>query len=418
MAPCRGRRGRAWHRGPMRRPRLATVLGIGIPVLVVMVLLAAWAFDTSAAADGTLPQRGPGRLRRGRPDQGGGHRRGGPTSARVRRHRRRRSATAGTTIESTASDLGLAVDQPATVRGRPGGGSGGHGRPAAAGLDAVLRVALRGRPPLHAAARPAGRDPGPARGRRGPPAGGADADRLTRGRPRPGRHRGPGPPCRGGRRQAPLRGTRRRGPHHHRRGARGPRARGDRRGGQRPRRAGRRPHRRALRGQGGRQARRLRRARAPHLDRVPGGRRQDRAGARRGGHRCLPPRADRLGRPVRAQGREHHPGRRWWGADHPLGQRHDVLRAGRRGPDRPGHRGRPDRPRGPARRGGAGADHRQGRGPRDQGAGRHHHRVERPGAGQVVHDLPPLLRSAGHQHPPHGRHRARGDRAARARPSR
>ena len=98
----------------MRRPRLATVLGIGIPVLVVMVLLAAWAFDTSAAADGTL-----------RNVDLAGTDVGGQTKEEVTDVVARRAlefaatevkiGDAGTTIESTASDLGLAVDQPATV---------------------------------------------------------------------------------------------------------------------------------------------------------------------------------------------------------------------------------------------------------------------------------------------------------------
>ncbi|WCO65824.1 VanW family protein [Iamia majanohamensis] len=98
----------------MRRPRLATVLGVGIPVLIVMLLLAAWAFDTSAAADGSL-----------RNVELDGTEVGSQTEDEVTEDVAVAAAefagtevtiTAGDqTIETTAADLSLELDQPATV---------------------------------------------------------------------------------------------------------------------------------------------------------------------------------------------------------------------------------------------------------------------------------------------------------------
>ncbi len=98
----------------MRRPRPATILGVGIPVLVVIVFLAAWAFDTSAAADGSL------RNIELAGDEVGGQSRDGVTeavaAAAVDFASTEVTITAGAqTIETTAAALTLAVDQPATV---------------------------------------------------------------------------------------------------------------------------------------------------------------------------------------------------------------------------------------------------------------------------------------------------------------
>ncbi|CAN5702095.1 hypothetical protein BH24ACT4_BH24ACT4_08200 [soil metagenome] len=98
----------------MRRPRPATILGVGIPVLVVIVFLAAWAFDTSAAADGSL------RNIELAGDEVGGQSRDGVTEAvavaAVDFASTEVTITAGAqTIETTAAALTLAVDQPATV---------------------------------------------------------------------------------------------------------------------------------------------------------------------------------------------------------------------------------------------------------------------------------------------------------------
>lgn len=98
----------------MRRPRLPTVLGVGIPVLVVMSLLAAWAFDSSAAAGGTL-----------RNVELDGVDIGGRSREEVTDAVARMAvdfadtpvtiSSGDSTIELTAADLSLAVDQPATI---------------------------------------------------------------------------------------------------------------------------------------------------------------------------------------------------------------------------------------------------------------------------------------------------------------
>ncbi len=98
----------------MPRPRLATVLGVGIPVLVVMLLLTAWAFDSRAAADGSL-----------RNVDLAGTAVGGMSKDEVTEAVAAQAiAFAATevtisagddTITATAADLTLAVDQPATV---------------------------------------------------------------------------------------------------------------------------------------------------------------------------------------------------------------------------------------------------------------------------------------------------------------
>lgn len=98
----------------MRRPRLGIILGTGIPVAVVLVLLAAWAFDTSAAADGSyrnveLAGRDVGSLTEGELDDAVAEVAADFADTPVR------IATGGDPITATASDLGLEVDQPATV---------------------------------------------------------------------------------------------------------------------------------------------------------------------------------------------------------------------------------------------------------------------------------------------------------------
>ncbi|HYI61628.1 MAG TPA: VanW family protein [Acidimicrobiales bacterium] len=98
----------------MRRPRLGILLGTGIPVAVVLVLLAAWAFDTSAAADGTyrnveLAGRDVGRLSEDELDEAVAEVAVDFASTPVR------IATGGDPLSATASELGLEVDRPATV---------------------------------------------------------------------------------------------------------------------------------------------------------------------------------------------------------------------------------------------------------------------------------------------------------------
>lgn len=108
----------------MRRPRLATVLGVGIPVLVVMLLLAAWAFDSSAAADGTLRN-----VELDGQDIGGESREEVTESVAlmaVEYASTPVTITSGDTeIELTAAELSLAVDQPATVQAALDEGRGG-----------------------------------------------------------------------------------------------------------------------------------------------------------------------------------------------------------------------------------------------------------------------------------------------------
>lgn len=98
----------------MRRPRPRTLLGIGIPVLVVLLFLGAWALDASAAADGSL-----------RNVELAGRDVGGLTEAEVEDVVADLAAdlaetpveidTGGRTLTSTAAELGLAVVQGATV---------------------------------------------------------------------------------------------------------------------------------------------------------------------------------------------------------------------------------------------------------------------------------------------------------------
>jgi vancomycin resistance protein YoaR len=98
----------------VRRPRTRSIIGVGLPVLVVLVFFGAWAFDTSAAADGTLRNvELDGRAIGARSDdevaqvvaemaEGFGDR-----AVEIR--------TGDRTLESTAGDLGLSVDQTATI---------------------------------------------------------------------------------------------------------------------------------------------------------------------------------------------------------------------------------------------------------------------------------------------------------------
>lgn len=105
---------RPWHRGGVRRPRLGLLLGLGVPLLVIALLLGAWAVDTGGAAAGSL-----------RNVELAGQDVGGRTNAAVREAVARRADTFGrtdveiragsSTIETTAAELGLAVAQEPTV---------------------------------------------------------------------------------------------------------------------------------------------------------------------------------------------------------------------------------------------------------------------------------------------------------------
>jgi len=98
----------------VRRPRTRSILGVGLPVLVVMLFFGAWAFDTSAAADGSL-----------RNVELDGRAIGGRSEAEVQRvvadmaadfgGRAVEIRTGDTTLESTAGEMGLAIDRAATV---------------------------------------------------------------------------------------------------------------------------------------------------------------------------------------------------------------------------------------------------------------------------------------------------------------
>ena len=98
----------------MRRPRTRSILGVGLPVLVVMLFFGAWAFDTSAAADGSL-----------RNVELDGREIGGRSEAEVQEVVADMAADlAGRaveidmgerTLESTAGDLGMTLDRGATV---------------------------------------------------------------------------------------------------------------------------------------------------------------------------------------------------------------------------------------------------------------------------------------------------------------
>lgn len=98
----------------MRRPRTGSIIGIGLPALLVVLFFGAWAFDTSAAADGTL-----------RNVELDGRDIGARTDGEVAdvvaamatdlADRQVRIRTGDRTLESTAGELGLAIDQAATV---------------------------------------------------------------------------------------------------------------------------------------------------------------------------------------------------------------------------------------------------------------------------------------------------------------
>jgi vancomycin resistance protein YoaR len=105
---------RTWQCGAVRRPRTGSILGVGLPLVVVLVFFAAWAFDTSAAADGSL-----------RNVELDGVDIGGRTDTEVAAAVADRAADFATTkveirtpektMESTAGELGLSIDQAATV---------------------------------------------------------------------------------------------------------------------------------------------------------------------------------------------------------------------------------------------------------------------------------------------------------------
>lgn len=111
---CLGVGGATWQAGAVRRPRTRSIIGVGLPVLVVLVFFGAWAFDTSAAADGTL-----------RNVELDGRAIGARSDAEVAAvvadmatdfaGRGVEIRTGDRTLESTAGALGLSVDQAATI---------------------------------------------------------------------------------------------------------------------------------------------------------------------------------------------------------------------------------------------------------------------------------------------------------------
>lgn len=99
----------------MRRPRPRLLLGLGIPLLIVVVLLAAWAID-AASTSGKVPRNvtAGGRAVGSMPED-----RLAATIADLAEYyadTKVEVRTDGGTYEAKASDLGLALDQPATVR--------------------------------------------------------------------------------------------------------------------------------------------------------------------------------------------------------------------------------------------------------------------------------------------------------------
>lgn len=110
----RGAAGTTCHRGGVRRPRLGVLLGTGIPILIVLVFLGAWAFDTSAAAEGSyrnveLAGRDVGRLSEDEVAAVVAELALDFASTPVR------ISTGSDTLTAQASDLSLAIDQEATV---------------------------------------------------------------------------------------------------------------------------------------------------------------------------------------------------------------------------------------------------------------------------------------------------------------
>ncbi len=99
----------------MRRPRTRSIIGVGLPVLVVLVFFGAWAFDTSAAADGTLRNvELDGRAIGSRSDDQVAEVVADMADEFGQREVQIR--TGDRTLESTAGALGLSVDQAATIR--------------------------------------------------------------------------------------------------------------------------------------------------------------------------------------------------------------------------------------------------------------------------------------------------------------
>lgn len=99
----------------MRRPRLGILLGTGIPVAVVLVFLAAWAFDTSAAADSSyrnveLDGRDVGRMTEADLDAAVADVADSFAGIEVRI-----ATGGGKSLTATAEELGLEVDRSATV---------------------------------------------------------------------------------------------------------------------------------------------------------------------------------------------------------------------------------------------------------------------------------------------------------------
>lgn len=98
----------------MRAPRTRSIVGVGLPVVVVLVFFGAWAFDTSAAADGAL-----------RNVELGGRAIGARSDDQVAAvvadmaadfaGRKVEIETMDRTLESTAGEMGLSVDQAATI---------------------------------------------------------------------------------------------------------------------------------------------------------------------------------------------------------------------------------------------------------------------------------------------------------------
>ena len=99
----------------MLRPRPRTLLGVGIPIAVVVILLAAWAIDSGASGGRVMRNVAARRAW----TSGGCTRTSSPRRCArwpwTTPRRPSRSAPPGHTYETTAGKIGLSVDEPATV---------------------------------------------------------------------------------------------------------------------------------------------------------------------------------------------------------------------------------------------------------------------------------------------------------------
>lgn len=98
----------------MRRPRLGPLLGVGLPAVVVVLFFGAWAFDTTAAADGTLRNVELDGESLGSTDEAGLWT-AVAEAADDFAAREVRIDTGEQILESTAGELGLTLDQRPTV---------------------------------------------------------------------------------------------------------------------------------------------------------------------------------------------------------------------------------------------------------------------------------------------------------------